>query len=182
MISNLIWSPAAGGGTQTVQFKLRSSTVWISYITVDPTISSIGVTGLNYNSLYDFQIVNNCPTGSTTVVTGSDIKFQCPSVQVSPADTTAVVQFVDLGGTTDTYVVQLLDAASANILQTQTLVAPFSTTVTVTFTTLASLTNYNVKVIPSSFGITKPDCTTIPFKTINTPACPAPIGLTVTFS
>ncbi len=182
MLSNLTWTPAAGGGTQTIQYKIRSSSAWISYTTVDPTIGTIGVNGLNYNTLYDFQVVNNCPTGATTVVTGSDIKFQCPSVQISPADTSTIVQFVELGGTTDSYKIDLLDATSGTILQTQTLSAPFTTTITATFTTLAALTSYNIHVTPSSFGIEKSNCTTVPFRTINTPVCPAPIGLNATFS
>lgn len=182
MISNLIWVPAAGGGTQTIQFKARNTTAWINYTTVGPTVSSLGITGLNYNTLYDFRVINNCPTGSTTVVTGSDVKIQCVAVNVTPSDTTASVQFFDLMGTIDTYAVNLLDAAAANIVATNTLTAPFPASVATTFTGLSPLTTYNIQIIPSTFGISNSSCATVSFKTSNTPTCPAAVGLAVTFS
>lgn len=182
MISSLIWAPAAGGGTQTIQFKPRNTTTWITYTTVGPTISSLGITGLNYNTLYDFQVINNCPTGSTTVVTGSDVKIQCVGVMVTPSDTAATVQFFDLMGTIDTYVVNLLDAAAVNIVLFNTLTSPFPASITTTFTGLSPLTTYNIQIIPSTFGISNTSCTTVSFKTSNTPTCPAAVGLAVTFS
>lgn len=182
MISTLTWSPAAGGGTQTVQFKPHTAADWISYQTVSATTSTIGVTGLDYNTLYDFQIVNNCPTGATTALTNSDIKIQCPTLTISPADISTSVQFFHLGGSIDSYIVQLLDSGSSQVLQTKTLTAPFSTSVVTSFAGLSPLTTYNIKVIPTSGVISKSDCATTSFTTTNTPTCPAPISLAVTFS
>lgn len=182
MISNLTWAPAAGGGTQTIQFKPVNSTTWITFDTVGTTISTQGITGLEYNTLYDFRVVNNCPTGSTTQVVGQDIVIQCPNLLIIPSDTTASVQFFHLGGTIDQYNVYLLDVSSGTILQTQTPVAPFDPTITLIFSGLSPLTVYNVKINPGSGGIMKTNCTTTTFKTTNTPNCPMATGLNVTFS
>lgn len=182
MISSLIWAPAAGGGTQTIQFKADNTTTWLTFSTVGPTVNAAGVTGLNYNTLYDFRIVNNCPTGSTTNVVGQDIVIQCPNVLITPSDTVGNIQFFHLGGTIDSYKVDLLNASSGAVLQTQTLVAPFSATVTTSFSGLSPLTTYNVRVSPFSGSIGKTNCAVTSFQTANTPTCPAPVGLTVTFS
>lgn len=182
MISSLIWVPAAGGGTQTIQFKPHNISTWITYTTVGPTINTIGVTGLNYNTLYDFQIVNNCPTGSTTDLMGQSYVIQCVGLVITPSSTTATVQFFNLGGTIDTYTVNLLNAGASSILQTNTLVAPFPASISTVFTGLTPLTTYNIQVIPSTYGIQNTTCVTTSFQTSNTPTCPAPVGLTVTFS
>jgi len=181
MVSVLTWVPAAGGGTQTIQFKLRSETDWATFITVGPAISSQAVTGLNYNSLYDFRVINNCPTGSTTILEGSDIKFQCVSLTVTPSDTSLTVQFPDLGGTIDTYIVELYDTQNL-LLSTNTLIAPFTSTVTSAFTGLSPITTYRIKVTPASYTFSKTDCTQVSTSTTNTPACPAPLSLDGAFS
>lgn len=182
MISSLTWTPAAGGGTQTIQFMASNSSTWITFDTVGPTISSQGITGLNYNTLYNFRVVNNCPTGSTSQVVGQDIVIQCVNTLIIPSDTVANIQFFHLGGTIDSYKVDLLDATSAVVLQTQTLMAPFDAAVTATFSGLAPLTTYNIKVTPGSGSVLKTNCTTTSFKTTNTPSCPGATGLNVTFS
>lgn len=181
MVSILTWTPAEGGGTQTIQFKLRPATDWASFTTVGPTIASQAITGLNYNSLYDFRVVNNCPTGGSTVLEGADIKFQCVSLNVTPSDTSLTAQFPDLGGTVDTYTVELYNTQNV-LLSTNTLLAPFPSTLTSTFTGLSPITTYRIKVIPASSTFSKTDCTQVSAATINTPACPAPLSLDGSFT
>lgn len=182
MVSNLVWTPASGGGTQTIQFQVYGSSTWITYQTVGPTISSLGITGLNYNTLYNFRIVNNCPTGSTTVLQGSDIKITCPTLLLTPSDTNVSIQFFGLGGSIDTYTVNLLNANSTAILQTNTLSQPFGSMVTTTFSGLTAITTYNIQVIPSSLTYSNSTCTTVAMMTTNTPTCPAPTGLTANWT
>lgn len=182
MVSNLTWTPAAGGGTQTIQYKVNTTSTWTTYTVLAPGVNSIGVTGLNYNTLYDFQIINNCPTGGTTILSGQDIIIQCPNLLISPTSGSVTVQFTGLGGTIDTYVVQLLNATSSAIISTNTLTAPFPAMISTTFTGLTSLTTYNIKTIPSSGSYSNSNCATVPFTTSNTPVCAAPTGLMVTFS
>lgn len=181
MIANLVWAPAAGGGTQTIQFQVNGASTWITYTTIGPSISTIGVTGLDYDTLYNFRIINNCPTGSTTQVLGSAIAFHCPSLLISPADTSVSVQFFDLGGTISSYLLNLLDTGN-NVLQTKMLTAPFDASITTLFTGLTPLTSYNLQISPRSGSFVKTDCPTLTFQTSNTPICPPPIGLAVTFS
>lgn len=182
MISNLTWTPAAGGGTQTVQFQIEGSSTWISYSTVGPTINNLGVTGLNYNTLYNFRVINNCPTGSTTQVVGQSYVIQCVTPVITPSSSSAQVQFFNLGGTIDTYTVNLLNASSLAILFSNVLVGPFPASLNTSFVGLTALTSYAVQIIPSTFGISNNSCTTVSFTTTNTPVVPPPAGLAVTFS
>lgn len=182
MIANLTWVPAAGGGTQTVQFQIEGTSTWITYSTVGPTVGTLGITGLNYNTVYNFQVINNCPTGSTAIVSGQSYDIQCPILTITPSASSAQVQFFHLGGTIDTYTVNLLNAASTTILATNVLVAPFQASITTSFLGLIALTSYSVQVIPSSFGLRNNGCVTTSFTTSNTPVCPPPAGLAVTFS
>lgn len=182
MISNLTWVPAAGGGTQTIQFQIQGTSTWITYATIGPTVNNLGVTGLNYNTLYNYQVINNCPTGSTTLVSGQSYVIQCVTPTITPSSVTAQVQFFNLGGTIDTYTVNLLNLASTTILSSAVLTGPFPASITTNFTGLTNLTSYNIQVIPSTFGISNTTCTTVSFTTTNIPVCPAPAGLTVTFS
>lgn len=181
MVSNLTWAPAAGGGTQSIQFQIDGTTAWITFATVGPTISSQGITGLEYNTLYHFRVVNNCPTGSTTQVAGQDIVIQCPNPLITPSDTAATVQFFHLGGTIDSYQVLLLDANN-NAIQTLTLSPPFNASITTSFTGMTPVTTYGIRIVPASGTINKTNCPTTSFTTTNTPTCPAAVGLDVTFS
>lgn len=181
MIANLTWDPAAGGGTQTIQFKVSGQGTWSTYTTVAPTVNNLAVTGLDYNTLYFFEVINNCPSGAQPSSVGFEIVIQCPNVLITPSDTVANIQFFHLGGTIDTYVVNLLDLSN-NVLQTKTLVAPFNPMVVTSFTGLTALTTYNIQISPASATHAKNDCPVTTFKTTNTPTCPAPVGLIVNFS
>lgn len=181
MISTLKWIPAANGGSQTVQYKKYTESDYSTFTTVVSTVDTIAVTGLDYNTIYNFRIVNNCPDGNNQTVLGNDVVFTCPQITTTPSDTTVLVQFFDLGGSIDKYVVDLLNPFTNVVLQSKNLVAPFSANVSTTFTSLSPVTQYSVRVRPNASTYSKDNCSAISLSTNNTPSCPIPTSLGVSF-
>jgi hypothetical protein len=143
----LTWIPAGGFNStgQQVQYKPEGG-VWTTFQTVAPAISSITITGLLDNTVYEFRIVNLCadggPTPSPTVLT--QIYISCPAPTFILSTNSIQYSFAHLGAQVTKYTVELLSAANV-VLQTKTHLAP-SGTISETFTGLSPNTNYNVRV------------------------------------
>jgi hypothetical protein len=134
----LTWIPAGGFNStgQQVQYKPEGG-VWTTFQTVAPAISSITITGLLDNTVYEFRIVNLCadggPTPSPTVLT--QIYISCPAPTFILSTNSIQYSFAHLGAQVTKYTVELLSAANV-VLQTKTHLAP-SGTISETFTGLS---------------------------------------------
>jgi hypothetical protein len=174
----LNWTPGAGAATQDVQYKLTSSSTWITHANVLGSVTTSTITGLQDNLIYDFRIVTNCSGGTPAPGTSTQqINIICPVVSTTVTDTTVAYSFPNVGGSTSGYTVHLLDAAGTNILQTQT--PSIAATVTGTFSTLTQSTGYRVRLTIVAGAFNK-QCPPVNVTTILTPSCNAPTNLTAT--
>lgn len=59
------WTAASGAVSYAVEYKLNSSSTWISFSTAQ-TGTSANITGLAASTLYDWRVTTNCPSGSSS--------------------------------------------------------------------------------------------------------------------
>ena len=172
----LTWTAGAGASTQNVQYKLASSSTWITHETVAGNIATSSITGLEDNKIYDFRVVTNCaggtPNGSPAV---QQIKITCPVVTPSPSDTSVAYSFPELGGSITAYTVKLFNSAGDTELASQTPTG--TTTRSGTFTGLTASTGYKIRVIITAGSFSKTDCAMVSTTTTATPACNAPTNV-----
>lgn len=179
MNATLSWSIGAGASSQNVQYKLSTSSTWITFSTVSGTATTETVTGLSDNLLYNFRIVTNCPGGvpaPSTVIT--KINITCPTVSTTPTDITIPYSFSEIGGDVDGYVVKLFN--SAGTAEVTTSVPTGTTTRSGTLTGLVASTNYKLRVVPSAGSIIKNDCPFISVTTADPPVCSIPTNVVAT--
>lgn len=146
--SVITWTPATGSNTlnQTVQYKATDSATWISFATVASGVSTSTITGLVNNTIYDFQVIDNCSVGgpsSSGVIHA--IQFACVQMTITPTYNNIQVSFnlANLIDVTKMDVV-LLAANGSTSIATQTITAPTNTAYTLNFTGLTPSTTYNV--------------------------------------
>lgn len=179
MNATLSWSIGVGATSQNVQYKLNTSSTWITFSTVGGSATTETVTGLNDNLLYNFRIVTNCSGGipaPSVVIT--KINMTCPSVTATPSSTTIDYSFSENGGDVDSYVVKLFNSAGNAEITTSTPTG--TTTRTGTITGLTASTNYKLRVVPASGLITKTDCPFISVTTSDPPVCSIPTNVVAT--
>lgn len=182
--ANLTWAldSNSNNGPLSVQYKLSSSTSWITASTVTSGTTNAGITGLNQNRLYNFQIVNNCSSGGPSPSTPLNaIEFTCPNVNLTSTSSSITYSFVGLGGDIDTYVLTLLDSTGTNVIQIKTVQAPFSSTISDTFSGLTPNTTYQVQTTVKVGSFSKA-CGSQTTTTPNVPSCPTASNFTVTIS
>lgn len=182
--ATLNWTPAGGTNSlgQDVQYKVRTSSTWITFSSVGPYISSAVITGLVDNTLYDFRIVNDCAFGgpAPTNLT-SNIKFVCPVVTITPTYNQISVSFTAQGASIDRYVIELLNGAGTAVLSTIDKPSP-SGTVSGTFTSLPAATAYKVRVTMYATADFSNQCLATAVSTTAAPTCGIPTGVTATMS
>lgn len=173
MNATLSWSIGAGATSQNVQYKLSTSSTWITFTTVGGSATTATVTGLDSNKLYNFRIITFCSGGTpapSAIIT--KINILCPTVVTSSTDTTVSYSFDEIGGDVDSYVVKLYNSAGTTEVGSS---VPTGTTIlTGTFTGLTASTTYKVKVVPSAGTITKTDCELNNVSTTAPPVCSIP--------
>ena len=180
----LTWTPASGGNStgQKVQYRVKGGT-WLDWSSVGPLVSTETITGLNDNSIYEFQVVNICSVGGSSVSNQSQgIKITCPAVTTSALTYNSFsYSFNPLGGDIVDYVVELRNPSNA-LVGTQTVVS--ANPVSGSFSGLIASTTYSLKVIPrtASQTYTKPDCAIVNVTTSAAPACAAPTNVSATIS
>jgi len=182
--ANLTWvlDANSNNGVETVQYKLASVSNWTTNGSLPIGTTSTGITGLNQNRIYNFQIINNCSVGGPSPSTPfSAIEFTCPSVNLTSTSNSITYSFVNLGGDIDTYTLTLFDSTGNNVIQTKTESAPFSSTVTNKFTGLNANTTYQVKVDLKADVFTK-SCNAQTITTPSVPSCPTMSNFTATIS
>jgi hypothetical protein len=179
MNATLSWSIGAGATSQNVQYKLNSSSTWITFETVGGSATTSTVTGLNSNLIYNFRIVTYCSGGTPAPsVTLNKIYIVCPTVTATSTDSTIAYTFDEVGGDVDTYVVKLFDSAGTTEVASSTPTG--TTTRTGTFTGLTASTTYKIRVVPSAGDLTKTDCLFEDVTTAAPPVCSIPTNVVAT--
>jgi hypothetical protein len=179
MNATLSWSIGAGATTQNVQYKLNSSSTWITFSTVGGSATTETVTGLDSNLIYNFRIVTYCSGGTpapSTIL--NKIYIICPTVTTTPTDTTIAYSFAEVGGDVDAYTVKLFNSAGNTEIASSTPTG--TTTRTGTFTGLTASTSYKIRVVPSAGALTKTDCLFDSVSTTAPPVCSIPTDVVAT--
>jgi hypothetical protein len=179
MNATLSWSIGAGATSQNIQYKLNSSSTWITFTSVSGTTTTATVTGLQDNLIYNFRIVTFCGGGTPANSAVLDkIYIICPAVTVTSTDTTVGYSFTEVGGDVDTYVVKIFNSDGTTEIGSSTPTG--TTTRTGTFTGLTANTTYKVKVLPSAGTLTKTDCLFTDVTTTPPPVCSIPTDVVAT--
>jgi hypothetical protein len=179
----LNWTPAGGLNStgQQVQYKLSTSSTWITAATLGSSANTYTISSLLDNTIYDFQIVNLCTYGGpTTGSTFQTIKLTCPTVTATPTYNSVSFGFPDLGASVTDYRVDLLNAAGSSIIAFKNFTS-LGTSISDNFMGLSPTTGYNLRVTVKAGSYTNV-CALVPFTTDPTPTCNAPSSLTVTIS
>jgi hypothetical protein len=181
--ANLTWTPAGGANSlsQDVQYKVSTSSTWITHSNVGPSINTATITGLLDNTVYDFRVINNCSVGGPTPATQyQTVNLTCPVVTVTPSYDSIGYSFTHLGASVDSYTVELLNA-SDGVVATINELTP-SGTVTNSFTGLTASTVYKVRVTVKVGSTFSKQCTATTTGTIAAPTCDPPTGVSATMS
>lgn len=142
------WTPVITNSVnQEVQYKLDSSSTWLTYATISPMDSSIVIDGLTLNAKYNIRIINHCINGGAPSYPIDIVMLGCPTVILTPEREKINYTFPGSIENITSYIVQLI-STSNTIVQTQTKTpAP---TITGVFTGLTPGTVYNVRVVIKS--------------------------------
>lgn len=179
---NLSWIPAIGSNVsdQDVQYKQRTSAIWVTSTTVSAGTASHTINGLSSNAIYDFRVLTNCTVGGPTPSpVYSTTQTTCPAVTLTPTATSIGYSFTPLGSAVNQYKIELLSGTGTQVLQTKIENAPFASTVTNTFTNLTQNTNYQVKLTVIAQEFTN-GCSPQSTSTSAQQSCPTPTGLSGT--
>jgi len=157
----LYWNPAnnKNSTTQLVQYKLSTSSTWITAATVGKAIDSYYLSGLTDNVFYDFRICNNCTAGGPLFSPPkSGISLTCPTLTVSSNGAQINYSFPTVSGTSvNKYIVELYKNDILNTFNTYN--SPFAPTITDNFSGVDYSNNntYKVRVLPYA-GTTYKEC------------------------
>ncbi len=175
----LTWTAGGGASTQDVQYKLASSSTWITHESVAGNIATSSIAGLLDNQIYDFRVITNCPGGTPSASPATQqIKITCPVVTATPSDVSIAYSFPELGGSVTAYTVKLFNSDGSQELASQ---APTGTTTrSGTFTALTQNTSYKIRVIITAGSFSKTNCAFVDVTTTSTPACNPPSNVTAT--
>lgn len=182
----LSWTPGANVISQLVKYKLATVAAtpesnWTTFgNSLAANANSVTVTGLTDNVIYDFKIVSVCQNDITSSSpTVQQVKITCASVTITATSDTVNYNFTPVGGSVNTYSVQLLNAAGTSVLQTQT--PSGSPNLSGSFTGLTGSTTYNIRVIQTAGSFTKNDCALSSFTT-EASACNPATSLSATIA
>ncbi|HMG13890.1 MAG TPA: fibronectin type III domain-containing protein [Saprospiraceae bacterium] len=166
--ANISWSLVSGATNYTIQYKLSSSSVWITLITLSQT--SITVNGLTAATTYNWKVKANCSdySASNTFTTLGSGNCNAPVGLNTSAITynSALLSWTAVSGATN-YTLQYKLSSSSTWITLTTISAT-----SISFTGLAATTVYNWKV--------KANCSdyasAATFTTLNL-NCDVPVGL-----
>jgi hypothetical protein len=173
----LTWTAGGGAASQDVQYKLSTSSTWITHANVAGNVSTATINGLQDNLIYDFRVITNCAGGTPSASPATQqIKITCPVVTATPSDVSIAYSFPELGGSVTAYAVKLFNNDGSVELASQ---APTGTTTrSGTFTGLSQSTAYKIRVIVTAGSFSKTDCAFVNATTTATPACNPPTNVT----
>jgi hypothetical protein len=144
--AHLTWTPASGV-QQEVKYKKLSDPSYMFQI-VDNTVNSVDIPDLDDNVVYEFLIVNQCVYNyEASTSSQQDAFVTCPALTIDQAALSLTVHFSHVGGEVSQYVVQLYQMPAETFVTEGTISSPTSS-MSWTFNSLSSNTNYKIKVIP----------------------------------
>ena len=117
---NLSWVVGASSLSQTVQYRQRGSVDWISNVNITApnpqtnTATTANVSGLTVNTVYQFQVVNNCSGVSNNSNVYESITYMCqtPTIVVNCVDGSGVISVNQTPMlTVDTITYQLINSS-----------------------------------------------------------------------
>jgi Fibronectin type III domain len=165
---------STGHTSYTIMYRITGTTPWTEYSTSGTTVS---ISGLEPNILYDFQVinVNGTTNPASAIVSSANITDPMPSF--SPVNNAISLSFTNLSADITSYKTTIaLQSNPTVILATHNpAVAP---TVTDTFTGLSPFTSYIITITPAIGLITN----TFSYiqTTSATATCPVPLNVTAT--
>lgn len=148
----LSWSPVNGATNYTLQYKLTSSNVWITLITISYT--SITINGLTPSTTYNWRVKASCSdySAATTFTTSGTGECISPTGLNTSSITqnSALLSWSSVSGASN-YTIQYKVASSSNWISFTT-----TTSTSISLTGLSASTNYNwqVKANCSAYSIT----------------------------
>ncbi len=123
--ASVSWNAVSGAVSYAVDYKLNSSSTWISFSTAQ-TGTSAGLTGLVASSLYDWRVTTNCTSGSSTPATAQftttaastcSTAFEPNETQATAAAITAgVTNSAAISTATDIDYYKITTTATSNIV------------------------------------------------------------------
>lgn len=146
------WAAVSAATSYAVDYKLNSSSTWISFSTAQ-TGTSANLTGLTASSLYDWRVTATCPSGTTSP---SAAQFTTADVTACAAPTglsstvtasSATVSWTAVSGAVSYAVDYKLNTSS-----TWTSVSTAQTTTSATISGLAASTLYDWRVTTNCSG------------------------------
>lgn len=168
----------AGTTNFKVRYRLSGTTVW-SAVTVSSSGSTLDISGLLIDRLYDFQVTNiNNDTNPASGVTQS-INITDPYPQLYPTNVSIGVEFENLSEDIDSYTLTIAPYSSPGTILHTEIVSP-ADTMEYEFTGLTPSTEYVITITPAAnqfyttFSYTD---TTTAFAN-----CPAPNTVTATLT
>jgi trimeric autotransporter adhesin len=174
------WSALSGANNYDVDYKLNSSSTWISAVTAT-TNTSVAISGLTAASLYDYRVRANC-TGATGAYTQAQLTTtatptcNAPTGLASSGITSsgATISFTAVSGAAN-YDVDFKLNSSATWVNVST--GTTSTSVALTGLSASSLYDYRVRANCTAVSLSS-IYSTAQFTTAAAPSCNAPVGLT----
>lgn len=163
----------------TIKYRLSGTSLWTQFNTSGSTIT---VSGLEINMLYDFQVVNVNNTDNPSSAIKQGVNITNPSPSISPTNNSVGYQFNNLSTDITSYTSTIaLATTPGTIIATHTLSpGAYPSVVSDTFTGLSVSTGYILTLIPSAGAFY--NTFTYPFTTSAQAACPAPTGVYATLS
>jgi hypothetical protein len=97
--ATLNWAAVTGASTYAVDYKLSTSTSWIS-VTASTTSTSASVTGLTASSIYDYRVSTNCGVnGASGFASAQFTSASACAASFEPNETTATAATIASGVT-----------------------------------------------------------------------------------
>lgn len=125
----------------------------------------LDTTGID-NTLYTYRATSNC-TSSSPYADYIFANLTCPTLTLTPSQTSMAYSFTGVGGGVDKYQVSIYDSTGVTLIHTNTHVPAFTNPITGTFVYLTNGVTYKVR-IKVFIGTYSYDCAFVASTTITT--------------
>jgi hypothetical protein len=161
-----------------IRYRLSGTSVWTQK-TVAPSGTTVSISGLDINRLYDFQIVNVNGAENPASVVFQGISFTDPEPEFYPTNIQIGVEFANLSEDIDTYTLTIAKLSTpGTIIETRVLTPADPNTYTLEGLTPA--TQYVITITPAANQFTKTFSYFVTTEALAT--CPAPNNVTATLA
>jgi hypothetical protein len=175
--ATLSWSPVGGASNYRVQYKLSTSSSWLTLVS-STTSTSANITGLTASRTYDWRVRANCSGTNGSYATAQfatlgSISCAAPSGLASSNITTnsATVNWSAVNGASNYSIEYKLNTTS-----TWTVLSASTTSTSANITGLTASSLYDWRVRANCSG-TNGNYSQAQFTTLAAPTCAAPTGL-----